>query len=129
MYEGAAGAAAGPDAALLREEVVGVAAAAAVREEQAARGRLVEVEPGTNHSSVLQPSANHRSVLQYLGTLPGQIPSSFTWEHWSANRERVSPFIIVQCLKCGSTSRHFQPGQGPSFSMITNLRMGLRLQL
>ena len=90
MYEGAAGAAAGPDAALLREEVVGVAAAAAVREEQAARGRLVEVEPGTNHSSVLQPSANHRSVLQYLGTLPGQIPSSFTWEHWSANRERVS---------------------------------------
>ena len=33
VYEGAAGAAAGPDAALLREEVVGVAAAAAVREE------------------------------------------------------------------------------------------------
>ena len=63
VYEGAAGAAAGPDAALLREEVVGVAAAAAVREEQAARGRLVEVEPGTNHSSVLQPSANRRSVL------------------------------------------------------------------
>ena len=45
MYEGAAGAAAGPDAALLREEVVGVAPAAAVREEEAARGALVKVEP------------------------------------------------------------------------------------
>ena len=46
MYEGPGWSPAGGDAALLRQEVVGVAAATPVGEEQAALGRLVEVEAG-----------------------------------------------------------------------------------
>ena len=46
VYERAPGPPAAADAALLSEEVVGVAPAAAVREEEAARGALVKVKPG-----------------------------------------------------------------------------------
>ena len=45
VYERPPGPPAAADAALLREEVVGVAPAAAIREEEAARGTLVKVEP------------------------------------------------------------------------------------
>ena len=45
VYERPPGPPAAADAALLGQEVVGVPPAAAVREEEAARGALVKIEP------------------------------------------------------------------------------------
>ncbi len=61
VYEGPGWAATGGDAALLREEVVGVAPAPTVREEQASLSRLVEVEAG--HVPRADPFVLHQRAL------------------------------------------------------------------